>query len=801
MIRFSLFENSRDAMPKPAAMPWEQFAASLGPHNFTLTSKDALPAFSPAEYRQGSPRLVKNVLRVSFGVLDLDKISAAQLLQVCRTLEQYDSILYTTWSHSERVKSGLWCVRACVRLTRPVEPQEWRLFWPALASHFGNLTDPQCKDPNRIYYGPYAPPGTQHDAEYFVFRTGVALDVDKLSTLRIADATPTGTDKIPRDRLERLAQRWKRSSQEWRATMGERLWRVVKGEPFAEPGERDTTVFQLAQDLAAAFPNAAPESIAAHFAQSLQMMGPDAPTVEHVTDKIARALNAQAAEIIAQQEEEITERKLRMRQAFAHVDPTRDYPYTEPELDSMAGRLECSRDEMQKRWIIQRNNLFYLLGPGARYSEPYTERDVINALVRDLAPAVSAGVELWSKTATGDITRKSLPTLMSEYGTVATSYVLDLRAQEGRYEATTKLFIEAPCPLRPLTPRYDQDIARWLEILCGPEHLPNVLNYLALITDLDSPCAALMLTGAGDTGKSLLAQGLARLWTTSGPTKLSSAMASFNDAITRCPLVFGDETLPKDFRGHGRTEEIREFIADRNRPYNKKHMPESRIIGAVRVMIAANNKEILAIQSDLSINDIEAIADRFYHVPVRPEAIDWLRLCDTASFIHEDKIARHALWLRDNYHVTRNGRFLIKTMDRSFVRALSTQSGIRSALCQWLVGYLKDPRKVDIKGTFGVRVKSRGLYVTTQGICDDWEMYVRNEHVPTTGRLSKAITGLCFEHRAHLAKPDGTSAHYRMIDREHLYAWSQETEFATREEIDAALAIDTEERGSIMRRT
>lgn len=801
VLRFSLFENKNDPIPKPAAMTWDEFASKLGPHDFSFTHKDALPAFSPAEYGAGKTRLAKNVLRVSFGVLDLDEITAEQLLAVCRQIDSEGTaaILYTTWSHPETLRTArLWRVRLCVPFSRPVDGAEWRLFWPALVGKYGRLADAQTKDPNRIFYGPFQPPGTERDAEFFVFR-GAPLDVDKLSATRMfVENVPTGTEKITRDRLERLASRWRRSPQEWRAHMGERLSKVVRGEPFADAGERDTTVFQLAKDLAATFPTADAASIAEHFAPSLQMMGRDAPSVEQVADKIARALTAQAAEIIAEQEAELTERRLRIRQAFAHVDPTRDYPYTETELDSMSQRLECSREEMQKRWIIQRANLFYLLGPGARYSEPYTERDVINAILRDLAPAASAGVELWTTTPTGESIRKNLIRLMSEYGTVATNYVLDLRAQEAQYIAPQKLFIEAPCPMRTLTPTYDQHVASWLEILCGAQ-TQDVLNWIALVTDLDSPCAALMLTGAGGTGKSLLASGLARLWSTSGPTALTSAMGHFNDALTRCPLVFADEQLPKDFRGYGRTSELRDFIAARDRPYNKKHMPETRILGASRVMIAANNEDILAISENLTINDIEAIGDRFYHVPVRPEAAEFLRLCDTDGFVRGDRIARHALWLRDNHPIKREGRFLIKSQNRAFARALSTKTGIRSAVCQWLVGYIKDPRKVDIRGDYGVRIKFGRLYVTTKGVLDNWALYVQNENVPPTGRLAQAISGLSSPARWHGAKPNGGSAHYREIDTQHLYAWGESTEFATKEEIDSALAVETEERNSTPR--
>jgi len=796
-VIISTFKTAHDNQPKEVDLSWEAFVASVGPHRFDFAhdAKDAgaLPMFSPARYPPGKPRRLENVVSVAFGVLDVDHVSAGQLLEVIRKVEPFNAVLYTTWSHSKNLhEKGLWSARVCVEFTRPVEAREWRKFWPKFVAYFGMVADPKCKDASRPYFGAFAPPGSEHDAEYVTFR-GKAFDVDSLKSTDVPRVVQ-GTQKITRDRLDRLAQRWKRAKDEWRATMGEALSRLCKGEPFAEQGNIDNTVFQLCQDLAEAFPNAEAMSIAEHFAQSLQVMAWKGEyTVERVAQKLERALAERAQEAEDEDEAKRTEQKLRIRQAFAHVDPTRDWPYTEDEIAAMAHKLGVALDEMAKRWLIQRGNLFYVLGPGAIYGEAYTDKDIGNAVLRDLAPACSAGVALWLETDTGNV-RKGLSQLMSEYGSVATNYLLDLRAQEATYEQSHRLFIEAPCPIRPLTPAYDPDVAVWLEILCGKK-TEDVLNWMALTTFLDETCAALMLTGAKGTGKSLFAHGMARLWRTSGPVPLTSAMGDFNDALARCPLLFADEQLPKDFRGYGRTAELRELIAARSRPFKKKFYPETVILGCTRLVIAANNEDILAIVENLSVNDIEAIGDRFYHVKVRPEAAEFLAAVDAPGFVVEDRIARHALWLRDNYRIRREGRFLIRQPDRTFYRALTTKTGIRSSVCQWLVGYLRDPRRVDIGKTYQARISKNRLLVTTRVILDNWQLYVPNEATPSTGRLAQAIAGLSREDRPHLNIPGSKGAlNYRHIDTDHIVAWAQETEFATLEEIKAALAVDTEDR-------
>jgi hypothetical protein len=799
-IRFSVFDHAKDGIPKPRTMTWDEFVQGLGPdHRTDIEDKRRVPAFSPAEFRPGPSRKEEHVTRIWFGVLDLDMITTVQLAAVCQRLEHLDAVLYTTWGHPNVASRGLWKVRICVRFSRPVEARDWPLVWPAMSAFFCGLNDPNMNSANEIYFGPSVPPGTDLRLCHFIVFRGGALDVDQLPQVAFGEnpkAPRGGTEKITRERLERLALRWKRSRDPYRSEMGETLHKVTKGEAFAEPGNRDNVLFQLCSDLAKAIPDGIPESLAEHFAHSLQLCGDNlAGDMAKVKDKFERAQEKAAAEVFAAEMAQVNERKLRIRQAWAHIDPTRETAYTEDELSAMAESCKCTREELKKRWIIQRGTLFYVLGPEGVYSQPYGRDDVWNAVLRDLAPADSAGVELWTESANGEPARKSMPSLMGEYGSVATSYVLDLRAQIASYDSVQKLFIEAPCPLRPLPPTWDRDVAMWLQILTGPHH-DNVLNWLAQVTNLDLTCAALMLIGKKDTGKSLLAMGLSRLWTTEGPTSLESVLKEFNDRLARCPLTFADETLPKDFRGYGRTSEIRECLSARTRPFNKKYAPEASILGAIRLVVAANNENILSINEHLSAFDIEAIGDRFYRVPVDPRAAEWLQMCDTASFINQDRIAKHVLWLRDNYPARRDGRFLIKSTEKEFVRGLTTQSGIRSSVCQWFVGYLKSPNRIDARGDFGVMVKKGKLYVTPNVVYEGWDAYIKGEPAPNLGKLAQAITELSTR-RTRVTSPKfrGQDApHYREIDTDHLYAWSDRTEYASREDIDQALAVDTESR-------
>lgn len=103
---------------------------------------------------------------------------------------------------------------------------------------------------------------------------------------------PRKVNFIRRDMLERLAKQWKRSKSVIRQNIGDALEKVTKGESFAAPGERDTTLWNMCVDLAGALPDADVPKLAELFAPSLDLMEremPDAPTIDDVIEKLTRA--------------------------------------------------------------------------------------------------------------------------------------------------------------------------------------------------------------------------------------------------------------------------------------------------------------------------------------------------------------------------------------------------------------------------------------------------------------------------------------------------------------------------------
>lgn len=569
------------------------------------------------------------------------------------------------------------------------------------------------------------------------------------------------------------------------AAVGRALEKVADGVPFTEDKSVALVLPKMVSKLAWRFEEYDPDSIARLFTLSLQQMrGP-------TTQEIAFQIRVEQARLKDEKQKATRVSRRRIREAFKNG---RDQPYTSEEL---AGFPE-------NRWIIQRDKSFYIFFAGS-YTGPFTQNDVLNAAVRELAPAKSAGVELFRTNPKGEVTQKTINQLVQEYGTVATDTIIDLCAQETTYDEQRRTIIEAPCPMRPLTPTYHEEIDRWLRAFAG-ELYEKLKNWLAAVPLLESPAPALFATGLKDTGKSLLAEGIARIWSTRGPSTLEEAFNSFNDALVRCPFVFADEHLPKDFRGYAKNAELRKHIQETWRPFKRKFMPSATLLGATRTMIAANNEDILATGENLSAFDIDAIVDRYLHIPVQREAAEYLAELNargggtrsvTKSWVEGDKIAEHVLWLWLMHEWVPEGRFLIKIDGEKIRRSFATRVGIRSALCQWLVGYVLDPRGFDAAGDSKrlVRIRDKKLLANVQGIIQHWDDYVKNEKCPPTGILSRELKAISDpeEGRRQYKNEFKDVIAYRTINIENLVEWAETNGYADRETIEKKLERDTEE--------
>ena len=781
-LRLSLNPNIYDtAAPVAVEKELQDWADALRPSCYA--AKDQAPVFSPAEFAPGYGRLKESVRAMHAVVLDLDHVPLLDWRRVTwPLLADRACIVYSSWSHATELGAGRACVRVILPLSRPCVPAEWDALWTAVATRLGGgiatpvtdprgPVDPSSKTTARAYYVPAYAPGSE-SAVWFHVAEGAPLDVDAMLTAGPGGDMPTGVV------LGELAERYARRRTDASKDMGGRLRRLARGEPYADPGERDDATWRLACVLAREFPDAPEVVLAATLEPSLEAMrqtAPDSPSPAQVRDKVRRAIEATREDADRHDDAEMAHARALLRAAG------RERCY-EPEEISALMRAAGARDavDLQRRWVLQDDGSFYLLehrDGRAGYTGPFTTRSLPLAAEIRLAAAQTAGVVTWTTAKSGE--RKPLPgaEVALRYGSVVDKVVTDFAAQASTFDG--RVLTRAPCPMRRIEPRHSPVVEAWLAALCG-EALPRVLDWLAVVKDVRRECAALYLFGGPGTGKSLLSAGLARIWTEGGAPSAEDALgggSGFNSRLLDCPLVVAEESVPKDFRGHVRTEELRAMISARVRTLRAKYVADGELRGAIRLILTANNQTLLQAGANLTQEDIEAIAERLLYVRVQNQGRAYLESLPRErieALVHADEIAAHVLWLAETRVVAEQGRFRVAGGRDEVVKAMTVAGGLRSAILNWVVLWLLEPSKLG--GRQGVALVHEGeVLVSGRGIQEAWSIYETNyRSTPNASEIRTALVGVCRPGTRQVRAAQGERrARFWVIDQDQLAAWCE----------------------------
>jgi hypothetical protein len=101
------------------------------------------------------------------------------------------------------------------------------------------------------------------------------------------------------------------------------------------------------------------------------------------------------------------------------------------------------------------------------YRGPYSDRDVLGAALRDLAHAVTYGLNLYTMDKEGRPVRKSTQALVDEYGSVVGSLKATFLRPHTWYDTETRTLWEVPTARRSFAPEYHPKVNEWLRKLAG----------------------------------------------------------------------------------------------------------------------------------------------------------------------------------------------------------------------------------------------------------------------------------------------------------------------------------------------
>lgn len=735
-------------------------------------------------------RLKQNVRSVNFAVYDFDELTPDTLRSACATVDAsgYAAIIHSSFSHTPEAPKA----RIVFKLSRPVLCGEWLTVWEAIPRMLGLTVnkDKACKDESRLYYLPTCRPGAVHfagcsegteaiDVEA-ILAYGAKQNFDKqvathLAAAPVAVEMPALVDDhtaaVRSDgsvNMDSLRTRLKRC-----AAPGTRelVARMLKGQVLAEPGGgsgrlgRDSSLQALTGALVYSLPNEVPTAALLELLRaSVTQMEPPEPGsrfeswLEFAEDMIDRARSRKA-------ESEAQRRAFadNVRAGFAQesvkiatplappvaseegLDPVADPEafagmYTEAQLTKWCiEQGTSSLEEFCRRWIIQKGTAFYVFVEG-QYRNPLIKEELTVSLRRDLA---RAPIPLEKELKNGDRVVKTPQDILDDHSTVARHIEGSLCLQNSYYDPYSQTFFEAVRPLRNLVPREHPEIQRWLELLGGDKHRERLLDWVACSMRLDRQSCAIYLDGPKSVGKTLLASGLARLWTTGGPSELGRVLDGFNESLVTCPLVFADESLPNR---KGITAELRRFIGSTSRALNRKFMPVVNLDGAIRVIIAGNNDRLLENGEELSVNDLDAVAGRFLYIEANNAAAEYLAALGgppyVGRWVTSDMIAEHALYLREVRDIAEDKRFLVEGEGSAFHDHLATSSGMAGLVCEWLVRYLAAANETQKNHL--VMIGQGEILVNTEALAREasWLAHVPGFKVPSAQNVGRALRGL-----------------------------------------------------------
>ncbi len=774
-LTFSLYNHRFDTATRLVSATWDAWAGSMLEHQVRGRPEDTddLAALDRNKDGEGfipgpvdGPRCKANVREIQAAGLDLEGVTEDQLLGLLRPFLSFEFVLYSTHKSGARCKGGLPRVRLIFPLETPYPAGRHLEVWSRVNGMAGGRNDPQTKDASRIYYVP-----TTFDPAHAVAwrNRGRWLSVADLPEL----------DHDPREgaasemRVEKVRQQL-RSLAASHPLKGAAAALLCDGK-FAEPGERHDAILRLTWWIADKSPGLADGDVEELFRKSFLATYPEEPG--HPLKEAVDGYRGALARI---------EEKRRERASVLQLSTSNGSgPYSAADLAAIAAAQGCQAGDLKTRWVVQRDGACWFLGPDGSYLGPYQKDD---ALVRCRQVLSRAPVDLVKATQSG-ASWLPLADVVTRHGSVADRVVVDLTAERNRYDDARRTMHEATCPVRNLGAEYSHKVNAWLQVLGGP-HYGKLVDWLSCLPKLDSLVCAVYFGGTPGAGKTILADGAAKIWHDGPPTLLKNVIGDFNEDVSRCPLIFADEKLPRKQQEEV-TSDLREMISVKSRPLCRKFRTNVPMLGAVRVILSANNAMLLESSDMRTRDDLDAVAARFLYLRAPPEAARYIESLEQAERDRWNEgcgIARHVLWLAENHEIVSRGKRFVVEGDLSRMhRLLATSESWTTMVGEFLIRYCLHPNPVDVKEDGLIRRGDGKLLVNDQAVIDNWTQYLRTHKDPDTRRIANALRSLSNPTKRVQLRWKGKAIRYRQVDTEQLKAISDDINVGSHREIDEAI--------------
>lgn len=661
--------------------------------------------------------------------------------------------LYTTHSHLTPKKNCLHCYRVVIELDREYEPADFPRVWEAVNHRIGGHLDPNTTTPEKGYYLPAYSSDCEHLFESCRI-PGRIWCVDELlsevGTLspvaQPSRATGAGPSSLA---FAARIKSWTRTKDPIRKQAAKAARSLIDGrnEVPLHAGLRNDFLIRLAGFLARTWPSTDPEKLAKNFETvGWDLFNADGKyPLNTLVAMIERLQAAEAEKTASDSAEKILEATC----------GDRDHPIIREEIE---GLKKVFGPAWQRHLIAIHEKNLYLLRPDASYDPHPVHKDDLFVATRDRFAVFGELVEYNYEDERGTH-RKTKNIFLEEYATVVYDVLWDMTLERGGWDAKNHAVLFAAA--QPKVESVGHDVIQdWLEA-AGGDYL---CDWIAESLHFDKMLPALILTGPKSIGKTILARGLGLVFGRD-PLDGEVAFSNFNATeFCRQPIVFMDEKASSQYRQEGTTL-IRKFLTCGSRMLDEKYRARVELRGFPRLIIAANNMDVLNTNEEMSSADREAFAERLLHIDLSggQEILRKHRKHIQSHWLNEGWLAEHMRYLADNWEVRNPGeRFAVASNHTKLHDSMASRAGYSGDVMYWLLSYLASPERAT-SGHLPIAIVNGKLRVNSTALVQGWGYYLKDHRPPTPSQISRALKSIASPKRQKI-KVGGRSLHAYEVD-------------------------------------
>lgn len=323
---------------------------------------------------------------------------------------------------------------------------------------------------------------------------------------------------------------------------------------------------------------------------------------------------------------------------------------------------------------------------------------------------------------------------------------------------TGDLFVRVITADPPPAVRHEEVMA-WLALVGGD----RLLDWLAVVDQLDHPTAALLLLGVARIGKSMIALGCARYFGCAVADYDDIFKGRFNGALLRSPIVALDESTEAEATSAG----FRKLTANSAHAVEEKNRPTATLLGCPRLIVSSNEPDPLKLgREDLSLASENAIGERILMIDCDPAAAaylaehggraftrDWIQWSDGSP----GKLPETIAWLVAHRQVVHGSRFLVEGNAAEWAARIATRTGLPATILDAIAVHAGDRQlRARLEDDPPFRYSAGWAHVRNAALRTHWRSLLGDsERTPSHKQVTDALRKLAPSGKAAREGKDG----------------------------------------------